>query len=408
MLYIALAHNQAEHSSTPVVGKSFMQLYEFQAKQVFREYGIPIPKGRIVRTAEEAVQVAEELGGPVAVKAQVLTGGRGLAGGVRFGRDAEEVGKVATLVLGMRVRGEKPKALVVEEKLEVARELYAAVTWDYQLKCPVAIASSRGGVDIETIAKERPSDIARKRIDPFRGFSAYQGRELATEIGLKNSIVIEYAKVMSALWTIFHKHDAELVEANPLAVLANGNLVALDAKLNLDDKSIFRQSSFLNGIEQMPAGRSDEVEYRRARARELGISTYVEMDGNIGVVADGAGSGMLTLDLVSDFGGKTQVYCEMGGEANPQLMENAMLATMTVESVKVVLINLIGGLNRMDEMAKGITSYITKHPSKVPIVVRMSGTMQEEGRRILTASGIQFFDSLYEAVEEAVTISRAN
>lgn len=382
-----------------------MQLYEFQAKRIFQEYGVPIPNGHLATTVQEAVRAANELGQPVAVKAQVLAGGRGLVGGVKFARDSEEVRIVASQVFNMTVRGERPRAILVEEKVASVRELYAAVTWDYVRKRPVVIASSRGGVDIEAVAKELPTAVARKHIDPFKGFNAYHGRELAAQIGLRGNDVVQYADIVNTLWNIFEKHDAELVEANPLAVLENGKLVALDAKLNLDDKSIFRQSSLISRIEQLPVCRSEGMEHRRARARQLGIPTYIEMEGNIGVVADGAGSGMLTLDMIADAGGKTRVYCEMGGEATPELMENTMLAALTVQNLRILLINLIGGLNRMDEMARGITSYLAKHPTQVPIVVRMSGTMEEEGRRILTANGIQFFANLHEAVEKGVSLS---
>jgi len=352
------------------------------------------------------MEAAKKLAGPVVLKAQVLVGGRGLAGGIKFGEDPEEVGKVTSQVLNTLVKGERPSALLVEEKLEVTRELYAGVTYDYQQKHPVVLASSHGGVDIETVARENPADIAERKIDPFKGFSGYQARELAAKIQLTGNELVQYSKILSAIWNIFRKHDAELVEANPLAVLPEGKLVALDAKMNLDDKSILRQSSMLKRIGGIPPSQTGGLEARRARAKELGIPTYIEMQGNIGVVADGAGSGMLTLDLVADYGGKTKVYCEMGGETTSELMENALLAALAVKDLRAVLINLIGGLNLMDEMAKGITSYLRKHPTKIPLVVRMSGTNEDEGRRILTAEGIRWFDSLYEAVEKAVAASR--
>jgi succinyl-CoA synthetase beta subunit len=382
-----------------------MQLYEFQAKQIFKEFRVPVPKGRLATTVESAVQVANEIGRPVAVKAQVLTGGRGLAGGIQFGSDPAEVRKIASMVLNTTLRGERPLALLVEEKFEPMRELYAAVTWDYQHKCPVMIASSRGGVDIEAIAKEYPGDVSRTHIDLFKGFSSYQGRMLAAKIGLAASVAVQYSNILNALWNIFEKHDAELVETNPLALLADGTLVALDAKLNLDDKSIHRQSDLIGRIEKMP-GPLEGFAQRRVHARELGIPTYIEMNGNIGVISDGAGSGMLALDLVADFGGKTRVYCEMGGEITPELMGKTMMVCLMIEGVKVLVINLLGGANRMDEMAIGITTYLASHSAEVPILVRMSGTKQEEGRKILVDSGIAFFDNPYEAAEKAVDLSR--
>jgi succinyl-CoA synthetase beta subunit len=382
-----------------------MQLYEFQAKQIFKESSIPVPKGRLATTVEGAVQVANEIGRPVAVKGQVLTGGRGLAGGIRFGSGSDEVRKIASAVLNTTVRGERPSALLVEEKLEPTRELYAAVAWDYQRKCPVVIASSRGGVDIEAIAREHPGDVSRTHIDLFKGFSGYQGRMLAAKIGLEAGVAVQYSNILNAIWNVFEKHDAELVEVNPLALLEDGTLVALDAKLNLDDKSVYRQSGLISGIEKM-LGPLEGFAQRRVHARELGIPTYIEMNGNIGVISDGAGSGMLALDLVADFGGKTRIYCEMGGEITPELMGKTMMVCLMIEGVKVLLINLLGGANRMDEMAIGITTYLASHPTEIPILVRMSGTKQEEGRKILADSGITFFDNPYEAAEKAVDLSR--
>lgn len=382
-----------------------MQLYEFQAKKVFQQNGIPIPKGRLARTAKDAAKVAEELGDALVIKAQVLTGGRGLAGGVKFADSPEQAEKIASGILRSVIRGERPRAVLVEERLKPLRELYTGVTYDFRRKRPVVISSSQGGVDIETVSREHPGAIARKLIDPFKRFEPYVGRELATEIGLQGNKVNEYAHIVSCLWRIFEQCDAELVEANPLAITGD-RLVALDAKLNLDDKSVFRQSDFLKSIEPMPTDQGEGYEVRRSRARELGIPTYIEMQGNLGVIADGAGTGMLTLDLVTDSDGKMGVYCEMGGEATSELMENAMKAILSVNSTRVVLINLIGGLNRMDEMAEGITSYLRNHPTKIPVVIRMSGTMEEEGRRILSAAGIQAYDNLYEAVEKALHLSR--
>jgi succinyl-CoA synthetase beta subunit len=382
-----------------------MRLYEFQAKKIFREYALRTPNGQLVTTVEEAVHAANEIGFPVAVKAQVLIGGRGLAGAIRFGSDLDEVRAAASTVMNTMVDGEKPRGLLVEEKLQPVRELYAAVTWDYMRKCPVMIASSRGGIAVEAIAKEHPGDISKVYVEPFRGFSDYQGRMLATKIGLTGGAVVHYSNVLNILWKIFEKHDVELVETNPLAMLKDGTLTALDAKLIVDDKSIFRQSDLIGRIDKITEP-LEGLAQRRAHASELGIPTYIEMEGNIGVIADGAGSGMLTLDLVADAGGKTRVYCEMGGEITPELMGKTMMVCLKVEGVNVLLISLIGGANRMDEMATGITTYLASHPSTTPILVRMSGTKQEEGRKILVDNGVDFFDDLYAAVEKAVSLSR--
>jgi succinyl-CoA synthetase beta subunit len=382
-----------------------MQLYEFQAKKIFQQNGILIPKGEMARTPQDAAKAAMALGGALAIKAQVLVGGRGLAGGIKFAERPEQVEKMATQVLGASVKGERPRAVLVEEKLQASRELYCGITYDFINRSPAVIASSRGGVDIETVAREHPQDITRKLIDPLRGYSPYIGREMAAKIGLQGSHALQYANITTALWRIFEHYDAELVETNPLAIV-DDQLMALDAKLSIDDKSIQRHQDLMKEIQSLPPDQSDDYALRRLQARELRIPTYIEMQGNIGIIADGAGTGMLTLDLVADSGGKVGAYCEMGGETTAELMENTMKAILSVSSMSVVLVNLIGGLNRMDEMAKGIASYLRKNPTQVPVVVRMSGTMEEEGRRILNSEGILAHDNLYEAVEEAVHLSR--
>jgi len=385
-----------------------MRLYEYQAKKIFQKYGIAIPNGHVAKSTEEIVGVSHLLTLPLVLKAQVLAGGRGLAGGVKFAHTPDDVVKIGSELFDHPIGIEKPAAFLVEEKLSVIQELYASVTWDYQRKCAVLIGSSRGGVDIETVTKEHPEDVVKQYVDPFLGFSAYQARTMAGMIGLKGQNLNQYASALTILWSVFQQCDAELVEANPLALQESG-VVALDAKIVLDDRSIFRQSVLLSQIEELTPQASTGLEYRRSRAKKWGIPTYIEMpQGNLGIIADGAGSGMLTLDLVTDQGGKTRVYCEMGGEITPELMEKTMMAALSLENVNVLLVNLIGGLNRMDEMAIGITNYLSKNSSKTPIVVRMSGTRQEEGRKILAASGIPFFDDLDKAVEEAVRSSRRN
>ena len=385
-----------------------MRLYEFQAKRIFQKYGIAIPNGCVAKSVDEIVRVSKLFKRPLALKAQVLVGGRGVAGGVLFVGESDDVAKSGAHLLNRVIGTQKPAAVLVEEKLTPIRELYAGVTWDYGHKCAVLMGSSRGGVDIELVAKEHPEEVVQQKVDPFVGFSAYQARTIAGMIGLKGDQLVQYINALTALWRIFQEHDAELVEANPLALLQGTEMVALDAKLVLDDKSLFRQSKLLTEIEELPMSAPAGFEYRRLHAKGLGIPTYIEMpDGDIAIIADGAGSGMLTLDLVMDLGGRTRVYCEMGGEITSDLMEKTMMVSLSLEGLRVLLINLIGGLNRMDEMAIGITNYLSKNPPKIPIFIRMSGTRQEEGRRILVESGLEFFDDLNRAVERAVKASEA-
>ena len=380
-----------------------MQLYEFQAKTIFRKHGIPTPNGLIARTCEEAVEAAKKIGLPVAIKAQVLLGGRGLAGGIKIVKSSEDVVSVASTILRTDLKSEKPIALLIEEKLDIAKELYCSVTWDYPKKCPVLIASSSGGMAIESIARDRPSEVVTLPIDPYPGYSQYVGRHLSARIGLQGQEVVTFGNIVNRLWNVFREHDAELVEVNPVGVLCNGDMVAVDAKLTLDDKSLFRQKEV---IDEMPVVPYDGkgLAYRRLRAKELGIPTYFEMEGEIGVLSDGAGTGMLTLDLIHDAGGKIRVYCEMGGEATPELMEKTLTTAANAGNVRVVLVSLIGGLNRMDEMAEGIIRYVHNQKSKPQIVVRMAGTQEDEGRRILSENGIAHHDDLYEAVQATVNV----
>jgi succinyl-CoA synthetase beta subunit len=383
-----------------------MQLYEFQAKAILQKNGIRVPNGRIARTPEEAAEFAKEIGMPVAIKAQVLSGGRGLAGAIKFSQDVADISSIASSILKLTVKSEKPTALLIEEKMNIARELYCSVTWEYQRKCPILIASSRGGMDIETIARDHPHEVAQLQIDPYLGYSQYMGRQLATMIGLKGGEVTKFANFVNLLWRIFNEHDAELVEVNPLGFLSGGNLIAIDAKITLDDKSLFRQSDLIKQIQTLPIDSKDGLTYRRLHAKELGIPTYIEMEGDMGIVTDGAGSGMLTLDLVKDAGGRARTYCELGGEATAELLEKTLMTVMNSGNIRVILVNLIGGLNRMDEMAEGIVGYVTKQTNKPPIVVRMAGTREDEGRQILSANGVTYYDDLYEAVKEAVVFKR--
>lgn len=379
-----------------------MQLYEFQAKTIFRKHGIQTPNGLMARTCDEAVEAAKKIGLPVVIKAQVLLGGRGLAGGIKIVKSGEDVFSVASTILRTDLKSGKPVALLVEEKLDILKELYSAVTWDYPRKCPVLIASSSGGMDIEAIARDRPSGVVTMPIDPYPGYSQYVGRQLGARIGLQGKAVITFGNIVNKLWNVFREHDAELVEINPLGVLGNGEMIAVDAKLILDDKSLFRQNQVIDEMPAMPLHEKEGLAYRRLRARELGIPTYIEMEGEIGVLSDGAGTGMLTLDLISDLGGKIRVYCEMGGEATPELMERTLTTMAKAGNVRVVLVSLIGGLNRMDEMAEGIVRYMNHQKSRPQVVVRMAGTQEDEGMKILSENSVAHYNDLYEAVQATV------
>jgi len=388
-----------------------MRLYEFQAKELFAKHGIKIPRGRVVDTPEKAVDIARELGVPVAVKAQVQVGGRGLAGGVKFARNPEEAKELAAGILGGTLKKEDVDRVLVEEKIPIEAEYFAGVTIDYQRKALVVLASSRGGVDIESIALEHPREIVKEEVDPSMGLTDFGARRIAKKVGLEGRNMLSFANTLKSLYSILLGYDATLVEANPLALAADGSFVAVDAKIVLDDNASFRHRELFSKLETHGKIPSEDTRLRKALAERAEIPTYIELGGNIGIIADGAGTGMLTLDLTRDHGGEVETYCELGGRTNPKLIEEAMKIVLSNGNVYVLLINLIGGLNRMDEMAKGITSYLSKekglkHKPGAQIVVRMSGTLEEEGRRILREAGVDSFDNIYEAIEKAVGLAR--
>lgn len=383
-----------------------MRLPEYISKRIFAEKGLKVPRGRVASTPEEAGRIAGELGIPVAVKAQVLVGGRGLAGGIRFAENAEQAQEIASEILGGVLRGRDVDRVLVEEKIQIDREYYASVTLDYDNRCPVVIVSSEGGVDIEATAREHPEAIVKELVDRQLGLTDYQARRIAKKIGLEGREMMQFAGVINSLHRIIHEYDASLVEINPLVLAGEQGFIAADAKIILDDSAHFRHRELyaeLGADRRMPEGGG---KLRKALAENAEIPTYIELEGSMGIIADGAGTGMLTFDLVKDHGGMIETYCELGGKATPALIEESMRIVLSNEDVRALLINLIGGLNRMDEMAEGIVAYVSEmRPVEAGVVVRMSGTMEQEGREILRSQGITAFDNIYEAIERAVELS---
>jgi succinyl-CoA synthetase beta subunit len=383
-----------------------MRLPEYISKRIFAEKGLKVPRGRVASTPEEAGRIAGEFGIPVAVKAQVLVGGRGLAGGIRFAENAEQAHEIAGEILGGVLRGRDVDRVLVEEKIQIDREYYASVTLDYDNRCPVVIVSSEGGVDIEATAREHPEAIVKELVDRQLGLTDYQARRIAKKIGLEGREMMQFAGVINSLHRIIHEYDASLVEINPLVLAGEKSFIAADAKIILDDSAHFRHRELyaeLGADRRMPEGGG---KLRKALAENAEIPTYIELEGSMGIIADGAGTGMLTFDLVKDHGGMIETYCELGGKATPALIEESMRIVLSNEDVRALLINLIGGLNRMDEMAEGIVAYVSEmRPVEAGVVVRMSGTMEQEGREILRSQGITAFDNIYEAIERAVELS---
>ena len=388
-----------------------MRLYEFQAKEIFAKHGIKVPKGRVAYSSVEAGKIAEEFGVPVAVKAQVLVGGRGLSGGIKFAQNPDEAQELAAYILGGTLKKEDVNCVLIEEKIPIEAEYFAGVTIDYQSKSPVVIASSRGGVDIESIALEYPCEIIKEKINTPFGLTDFKARRIAKNIGLKGRNMLSFATILKSLYSMLLDYDATLVEVNPLALTTDSSFIAVDAKIVLDNDAYFRHRELFSELEAFKMTPTEGAKLRKALAEKAEIPTYIELSGNIGIIADGAGTGMLTLDLTMDFGGDVETYCELGGRATPELIEEAMNIVLSNGNVHILLINLIGGLNRMDEMAKGITSFLSKknkrlaRASESEIVVRMSGTLEEVGRKILKEAGIDSFDNIYDAIKRAVELA---
>jgi succinyl-CoA synthetase beta subunit len=347
----------------------------------------------------------------VALKTQILVGGRGLAGGIKFADNPKEAEEAATGILGETLKDQEVRCVLVEEKVPIEKEYYLGVTIDYEGKCPIIIASSRGGVDIETIAAEHSEDIVKERIDSPLGLTNFQARLIAKKAGLSGREMLTFASTMASLHKILYAYDADLVEINPLAYTADKQFIAVDAKINLDDNASFRHSELYSEFQTDRQIPTKGTRLRKALAEKAKIPTYIELNGDLGIIADGAGTGMLTFDLTKDYGGRICTYCELGGRATPALIEEAMRIVLSNDKIKVLLINLIGGLNRMDEMAQGITSYVSKEGGgreTAKIIVRMSGTLEKEGRIILEASRITSFDNIYDAIEEALQLTGGN
>jgi succinyl-CoA synthetase beta subunit len=377
-----------------------MRLLEFQAKQLFAQYDIPVPKGILITSLEDTAKIKT----PAILKAQVAVGGRGKAGGIRAVETAEEAAAGVKDLLQMSIKGYPICGILAEEKVAITHEYYLSVLYDKKTNSPMIMASQAGGVDIEQVARENPEKIIQQNIDPFIGVQKYTTRYIAKKLGIGN--VQEFATLVERLYAILLECDATLVEINPLVETSHG-LVVLDAKLLLDDRSVFRHGDLFAKIrkEQNDLDKGPRTEAERlAKEREI---TYVALDGNIAMIADGAGTGMLTLDLIQDEGGRSADFCEMGGLANAKIMNESIEVVLANPRAKVLLITLIGGLTRMDEIADGIALYIQTHTKTIPIVVRMCGTQEEAGKATLRNIGIEPLNDMAKAVQAAVAMARA-
>ncbi|MDQ4071737.1 MAG: ADP-forming succinate--CoA ligase subunit beta [Actinomycetota bacterium] len=356
-----------------------MDLLEYQGKQLFRDHGVPTPDGRPAHTAEEAVEAAEELGYPVVLKAQVLIGGRGKAGVIKVADSPEEARRHAEAILGMDIRGFTVHELYVEKASQIAEEYYAAILIDRGAKQPMAMLSRMGGVDVEELAERDPAAIARVHIDPLVGFQDFHGRRLAYEADIAPDAIRPTGALLARLYETFVAEDAMLVEVNPLLVTEAREVVALDAKVTVDDKALYRHPRTAT----LHSPGADDRQERMARERDL---TYVKLDGNIGILGNGAGLVMSTLDVVAQAGGRPANFLDAGGGSRAEAIVDAVEVILSDERVDAVLFNIFGGITRCDEVAKGLVTAFGQIDVTVPFVVRLDGTNDEEGRRVLAAA----------------------
>ena len=374
-----------------------MKLHEYQSKQLFAAHGVPIPRGDVATTSEEARRLAEELGGPVVVKSQVLVGGRGKAGGIRLAQTPGEAEVVAREILGMEIKGLPVRKVLVDEAADIQQEIYLGIVVDRAACRPVMMASSEGGVEIEEVARTNPEAIKKVVIDPFLGLRGYQTLTLAKGIELAGEHRRAFDRIARGLYEAFLACDASLAEINPLVVTGEGNLLAVDGKMVLDDNSLFRHPDLAKMRDV------DEETAAEREAREAGLS-YVQLDGEIGCMVNGAGLAMATMDIIKHFGSAPANFLDIGGGAKAERVATALRLILADPGVKAVLFNIFGGITRCDEVAKGIVTALEEVKPTVPLVARLVGTNEEEGRAILAGSGYHLITAatLAEAAQKTV------
>ncbi len=378
-----------------------MNLHEFQAKRLFAAHGVPIPRGDVARTPEDATRIAADLGGHVVVKAQVHSGGRGKAGGVKLAHSAAEAAAAAQQILGMQIRGLTVHQVLVDELAPggIAQEIYLAVLIDRARRRPMIMASAAGGMDIEQVAEESPEKIIKVHVDPFLGVRAYQSNFIAARMGLPRELWAQFHQIVTGLYACFKANDASLTEVNPLVITGEGKLMALDGKMTIDDNSLFR----LPHIVEM-RDTSDEPEAEQ-KARAAGIN-FIKLDGNIGCMVNGAGLAMTTMDVIKLYGGAPANFLDIGGGAKAEQVATALRLILSDANVQAVLINIFGGITRGDEVAKGIITALEQVQTEVPFVVRLAGTNAAEGMAILADAKMTTAVTLSDAAQKAVALAK--
>ncbi len=379
-----------------------MKLYEYEAKEIFSKYEMPTPKGELAASPRQAREIATKLGVPVAVKAQVLVSGRGKAGGILFAVSPRETEILTRKLLDTQIKATKVQSVLVEEKLAIKKELYFGITTDRSSQSYVAIASSEGGMDIEEVAATMPEKIVKVLINPLYGFRSYHACQIARKLGYAGNQLHDLTRIFIQLYKVAMDYDVELTEINPLVEMVEGKFVVADARLLIDDNALYRHPEYKERLVQERTELSpQEVEAQKSRL------AYVSLDGNIGVIGNGAGLVMATLDVIQLCGGSPANFLDVGGGASADKMALALNLVLSDPEVKVVFINILGGITRCDEIANGILEAKKRVGFVKPIVIRLVGTNEEEGRTILTEAGIHVLDSMEEAAMRAVKMVKS-
>jgi succinyl-CoA synthetase beta subunit len=383
-----------------------MKIHEYQAKSILSQYGVRIPKGEVAETAEKAYEIAKEIGPKVVVKAQIHAGGRGKGGGVKLAKTPEEALERAQEILGMNLvthqtgpEGKVVKRILVEEALDIAKELYIGIVIDRAMEAPVVMASSEGGMEIEKVAAETPELIFKEYISPITGFLPFQARKLAFQLGLEGNTIKQAVKFLLALYKAFESTDASLAEINPLLITTQGDVLALDAKMNFDDNALVRHPK----IKEMRD--LDEEDPLEVEASKFDLN-YIKLDGNVGCMVNGAGLAMATMDIIMYSGGMPANFLDVGGGVSEEAVKNAFRILISDKDVKAALINIFGGIVRCDLVANGIVKAAKELELAIPMVVRLEGTNVDQGKKILKESGLAFFSasSMKEAAEKVVPL----
>ncbi len=385
-----------------------MKIHEYQAKKILHEFGVKIPKGEVADSPEQAKKIAEKIGPRVVVKAQIHAGGRGKGGGVKLAENPDEAEKTASEIIGMNLvthqtgpEGKRVKRVLVEEALDIERELYIGIVIDRAAEAPVVMASSEGGVEIEKVASETPELIFKEHINPATGFQGFQARKLAFKLGLKGDTFKQAVKFFQALYKAFSVSDASLAEINPLLITKQGDVIALDAKMNFDDNALKRHPDILDMRDL------DEEEPIEVEASKYDLN-YIKLDGNVGCMVNGAGLAMATMDIIMHTGGMPANFLDVGGGVSEEAVKNAFKILVSDKDVKAALVNIFGGIVRCDMVANGIVKAARELHVKIPMVVRLEGTNVEKGKKILEESGLSFkaASSMKEAAELVVPLAK--